>query len=81
MLPTDIDIAYFGRIKTMTPAERLSRCAAMLDWTRQQIALRLKQEDQSISPQVLKWKVALRLYQNEPEIVKLIESQLANVSS
>lgn len=79
MLPTDVDVKYYERNKAMTPSERLERCTAMLNWTRQQVACRIRQADPNISDEELKWRVALRLYGDEPAIVKLIESQLAYV--
>lgn len=35
---TAVELEYERRIKAMSPKEKVSRCAAMLAWTRQQIA-------------------------------------------
>ncbi len=78
---SEIELEYQRRNDAMSPAERLARSAAMLAWTRQQIALQIKREyADDLSPEELKLLVALRLYQDEPEVVKLIKQGLQLVS-
>jgi hypothetical protein len=64
----------------MSSAEKMARCAAMFAWTRQQMALRIRQEKPELSDEEIKWEVALKLYENEPEVVKLIKEHLPHVS-
>jgi len=52
----------------------------MFAWTRQQIALRIRQEKPNLTDEELKWEVALKLYENEPEVVKLIKEYLGHAS-
>ncbi len=81
MTVSEIEVEYQRRNDAMSPAERLARSAAMLAWIRQQIALQIKREYTDVlSPEELKLRVALRLYQDEPEVVKLIEQGLQLVS-
>ncbi|WP_149752611.1 hypothetical protein [Rubripirellula obstinata] len=75
-----IELAYQNRLDSMAPAERLARSAAMFQWTRDQIARQLTKEFGEMSDELLKWKVALRLYGNEPQVRKMIEDKLADVS-
>ncbi len=80
MVPSEVEIEYQNRISEMTPAERMSRTSAMLAWTRQQIARQIQKSHGDISTEELRWRVALRLYQDEPEVVRMIEQKLADVS-
>ena len=64
----------------MSPAERVARSAAMFQWTRQQIARQLVAQRGEMNEEVLKWRVALRLYGNQPAIREMIERKLADVS-
>ena len=77
---TEVELEYERRWKAMSPAERFSRSAAMLAWTRQQIARRIRSNAPYLSDEEVKWHVALKLYEREPEVVKLIREQLSNVS-
>ena len=80
MTVTEVELEYERRWKAMSPAERISRSAAMLAWTRQQIARRIRSDAPNLSDEQVKWHVALKLYEREPEVVKLIRDQLSNVS-
>ena len=78
---SEIEIEYQTRLDSMTPAERVARSAAMFAWTREQLARQIVAADGEMPEEILKWKVALRLYGNEPEVRKLIEQRMADVSS
>ncbi len=80
MPATEVDLEYERRIKAMSPAEKISRSAAMLAWTREQMARHILASQPDLSEEELKWRVALQLYQSEPAVVKLIEEHLASVS-
>ncbi len=80
METSDIDLEYERRWKAMSPAEKVSRSAAMFAWTRQQMARRIRNAQPSLSDEEVKWHVALRIYEREPEVVKLIEEHLSHVS-
>ena len=75
-----IEKKYQEGIDALTPAERVARCAAMFDWTREQIARQILADEGERDPELLKWKVALRLYANEPFVCRLIQRKLADVS-
>lgn len=78
---SEIELEYERRWKAMSPAEKVSRSAAMFAWTREQMARRIQRAQPSLSDEAVKWHVALQLYEREPEVVKLIQEQLSNVSS
>lgn len=80
MTATEVEQEYQRRCGAMSPAEKISRSAAMLAWTRQQMARRIRSNDPSLSDEEVKWHVALQLYEREPEVVKLIREQLSHVS-
>lgn len=79
MTTTAIDVEYRRRIAAMTPKERLARTAAMLAWTRQQMAAHIRKEQPGLSDERLRWEVALRMYESESEVVAMINRHLANV--
>ncbi len=80
MQTTEIDIEYQRRVNAMSIKEKIERSAAMLAWTRQQIAARIRKQFPAISDEQLKWHVALKLYESEPAVVAMIQDHLANVS-
>jgi hypothetical protein len=77
---SEIEARYQEGIDAMTPAQRVARSAAMFAWTREQIARQIVAEQGPMDPEPLRWKVALRLYGNEPVVRRLIERKLADVS-
>jgi len=77
---TEVDLEYERRWKAMSHAEKVSRSAAMFAWTRQQMARRIRHDEPNLSDEEIKWRVALKLYEREPHVVKLIQEHLANVS-
>lgn len=81
MALTEVELEYQRRIQAMSPMEKMSRCAAMLSWTRQQMARAIRSQFPQLSDEEVKWRVALKLYEREPEVVKLIQEQLNRVSS
>jgi hypothetical protein len=78
---SEIELEYERRLQAMSPAEKVARSAAMLAWTRQQMAIRIRNTQPTLSDEEVKWHVALQLYESDPEVVRLIQEQLANVSS
>ena len=81
MEQSEIELEYESRWKAMSPAEKVARSAAMFAWTRQQMAIRIRNTQPTLSDEEVKWHVALQLYESDPEVVRLIQEQLANVSS
>lgn len=80
MLASEVELEYARRLKGMSPAEKMARSAAMFAWTRQQMARRIRNLAPSLSDEEVKWHVALKLYEQEPEVVKLIQERLSRVS-
>ena len=81
MQTTEVDVEYQRRVDAMSIKEKIERSAAMLAWTRQQIAARIRKQFPELTDEQLKWHVALKLYESEPAVVALIRSRLADVSS
>lgn len=77
----DVEAEYRRRNAAMTPAERVAKSAAMFEWSREIIRRRIIAERGEISPDELKWRVALHQYGDELQVRKLIERLLADVSS
>jgi len=77
---SEIELEYERRWKAMSPAEKVARSAAMFAWTRQQMAIRIRNTQPSLSDEEVRWHVALQLYERDPEVVRLIQEQLAHVS-
>lgn len=80
MQTTEIDLEYQRRVDAMSIREKVERSAAMLAWTRQQIAARIRKQFPEFTDEQLKWHVALKLYESEPAVVAMIQGCLANVS-
>lgn len=76
----DIEAIYRERMAALTPKERVARAAAMFHWNREMIARQIVAEEGPMSAERLKWRVALRLYGNEPEVAAMIRGMLDNVS-
>lgn len=57
-----------------------ARSATRFQWTREQIARQIVAEQDEFDDETLKLLVALRLCGSEPEVRRLIEEELANVS-
>ena len=81
METTEIDVEYRRRVDAMSIKEKVERSAAMLAWTRQQMAARIRKESPQLTDEQLKWHVALKLYESEPAVVAIIQGRLADVSS
>jgi hypothetical protein len=77
---SEIELEYERRWQAMSPVEKVARTAAMLAWTRQQMAIRIRNAQPSLSDEEVRWRVALQLYERDPDVVRLIQEQLANVS-
>lgn len=80
-MESDVELEYWRRIAAMTPAEKVARSAAMFACTREQIAIRIKKENPDLTDEQLKWHVALKLYENEPQVVEMIQERLRQLSS
>jgi hypothetical protein len=81
MQTTEIDIEYQRRVDAMSNKEKIERSAAMLAWTRRQIASRILKQFPQLTDEQLKWHVALKLYESEHAVVAMIQRRLADVSS
>jgi hypothetical protein len=75
-----IEELYQSRMQSLTPVERIERCAAMFQWTREMLARQIIKEMGPLPSERLKWEVALRQYGADPKARALIERMLANVS-
>ncbi|XZE36054.1 hypothetical protein SH501x_001606 [Pirellulaceae bacterium SH501] len=80
MEESEIELEYRRRWQAMSPVEKVARSAAMLAWTRQQMAIRIRNTQPSLSDEEVRWRVALQLYERDPDVVRLIQEKLANVS-
>jgi len=74
-----VDDEYIAHIDQMTVAEKMERSAAMLNWARDLIARQIRKTKPDISDERLRWEVADRQYQAEPEACSLIEEILSRV--
>ena len=63
MEQSEIELEYERRWKAMSPAEKVARSSAMLAWTRQQMAIRIRNTQPSLSDEEVRLHVALQLYE------------------
>ena len=64
---------YRAEIDGLSPRERIARGIAMFDWARGWIGRQIVAERGAMTPERLRWEVALRLYGSEPGARRLIE--------
>jgi hypothetical protein len=74
-----IDDDYRARMAALSGRERVARSLAQLQWAWDMIARQMLAERADLSPQRLKWEVALRLYGADPTTRRMIESKLTDV--
>ena len=79
MEQSEIELEYERRWKAMSPAEKVARSAAMFAWTRQQMALRIRNTQPSLSDEEVRLHVALQLYERDPEVVRLIQQRTERI--
>jgi hypothetical protein len=81
---TSLAAQYESRIDAMSPQERVARSAAMFQWFRDMIGRQIRQElaadGTTVSDDVLKLRIALRMYESEPTVAALIRRRLDDVS-
>jgi hypothetical protein len=75
-----IESEYRKRIDALTPKERMARAASMYQWTREIIARQITSNEGPVSPERLKWLIAMRQYGSDSTMRKLILRVLDNVS-
>jgi hypothetical protein len=76
----DIEQIYQSRMDALSSVERVQRSMAMLKWARENLARQIVAEKGEMPVERLKLEVARRMYAAEPQVVALIDRQLANVS-
>lgn len=79
-----IEEEYRARVDALAPHERVARSAAMFQWTREMIGRQILEERRvagaaEITAEELKWRIALRMYADEPPVVALIHRRLAEL--
>ena len=73
--------AYRAAVDAMTPAQKFARMGELNQWAHLRIARIITEEQGPLPPVILKWKVALWKYGNNPASRKLIEDHLALILS
>ena len=79
-MESSIEQRYRTEMEMLAPKERIERCAAMLQWTRELLARRVLSELGPLPPEQLKWEVAKRLYGADSATLALIDREPADVS-
>lgn len=75
-----VEQQYRSRMDSLSPKERVARCAAMLKWTRDLLGRQVVEELGPISDERVKWEVARRMYGSDPAAKAIVERRLADVS-
>lgn len=79
-MSTIVEQHYQSRMASLSPKERVARCAAMLQWTRELLGRQVIAELGAMSDERLKWEVAKRMYGADPAARAMIDRKLADVS-
>ena len=80
LMASIVEQHYQSRMDSLSAKERMERCAAMFQWTRQLLGRQIVSKSGAMSPERLKWEVAKRLYSADPSAVAIIDRKLADVS-
>lgn len=79
-MSSTVEQQYQSRMDSLSPKERVARCAAMLKWTRDLLARQVVDDLGAMSGERLKWEVARRMYGSDPAARAIIDQRLADVS-
>ncbi|MCA9124815.1 MAG: hypothetical protein KDB11_31785 [Planctomycetales bacterium] len=79
-MPSTVEQHYQARMDSLSPKDRVGRCVAMLQWTRELLARQIVAEHGPMPAERLKWEVAKRMYDADPAAREIIERKLADVS-
>jgi len=74
-----VESKYLERMDALTPKERVARAASMFQWARETIARQILTDSGPMSPERLKWMVAMRQYGADKTTRELIQKALVNV--
>lgn len=80
VMASSIEQLYQSRMDALSAQQRLERCAAMLQWTRELIARQILAASGPMPPERLKWEVAKRMYGADPAARAMIDRKLTDVS-
>ncbi len=76
-----VEDAYQKAVDAMTPAEKFRRVEGFYKWVRDLYARQILEEHGPMSDELLKWRVALRIYGRQPATKALIEAEIERVSN
>jgi len=76
-----IENAYREVNDALSAHQRVARSAAMLGWAREAIGRQIVLEQGPMTPERLKWEIALRQYGGDPLARSLIQRMIDHVSS
>lgn len=75
-----VDEAYRHAIDVMSPAKKIERMVNLNSWGRNVIERKITAEFGPLPPEVLKLRIALWIYGDEPAARELVEEALRRVS-
>ena len=77
---TIIEQHYRWHMESLSAKQRVDRCMAMFEWTRELLGRQIVAESGPMSAAQLKWEIAKRQYGADPVARAIIDRKLANVS-
>ncbi|GEM_PF-338502 len=79
--PSSIEVTYRAAMDRLTPAEKVARGMAMLDWSRRWLGRQIVAEEGPMPVERLRLEIARRLYRSEPATCRLIDVAIAGLNS
>ena len=76
----DVQQEYEKRMAALSGREKVTRAAVLLKWSRDVIARQILEQKPVLNPEILKWKVAQRVYAAEPAVLALTQQAIDRVS-
>lgn len=75
-----VEDAYQQAMNAMPGTQKMARVEAFLAWTRNLIARQVRATlGPSVSDERIRWEVALRMYESDPVVSRLIREHMAHV--
>ncbi len=77
-----VEDAYQQALDAMPGTQKMARVEAFLAWTRNLITRQVQATlGPSVSDERIRWEVALRMYESDPAVARLIREHMARIFS
>lgn len=75
-----VETLYQEQMQLLSPRERMDRCVAMFEWSRELVVRQIRAERGELGPEELRLELVKRIYPRDRELLQLIERNRDGVS-